>query len=75
MAPLLWEPVIHTIFVIILDRALLSSCGCPGSHYIDQLDLNLRRSTHLLLPGNAGIKDVCQHAQQCHLSEGDLGTG
>jgi hypothetical protein len=42
------------------DRICLCSPGCPGTHSVDQADLELKISDCLQY---AGIKSLCHHAQ------------
>jgi hypothetical protein len=44
------------------DRVSLYSSGCPGTHFVDQAGLELKKSTCLCLP-SAAIKGVCHHAR------------
>jgi hypothetical protein len=47
------------LIYLILTRSFYITCY--GTHYIDQADLELKRSACLSLP-SAGIKAVCYHA-------------
>jgi hypothetical protein len=41
---------------VFFKTGFLCSPGCPGTHSVDQADLELRN-----LPASAGIKGVCHH--------------
>jgi hypothetical protein len=49
--------VCFLFFFVFRDRVSLCSSGCPGTHSVDQVGLELRNS-----PASAGIKGVCHHA-------------
>jgi hypothetical protein len=47
------------------DRVSLCSPGCPGTHSVDQVGLELRdplrSNSETILPPECWDKDVCQH--------------
>jgi hypothetical protein len=59
-ADLSWQQLWLFCFVLFRDRVSLCSLGCPGTHFVDQASLELRKSTCLCLL-SAGIKGMCHH--------------
>jgi hypothetical protein len=49
-----------SFFFIFQDRVSLYNPGCPGTHSVDQIGLELRNPPASAFP-SAGIKGVCHH--------------
>jgi hypothetical protein len=54
----LWD-----FFLVFQDRVSLCSPGCPGTHFVDQAGLELRKRIPASASQVLGIKGVRHHAQ------------